>query len=54
MICLVAVYYVFHLDYPGPAKEVFFFLQEDIFQHFLSKRPLRYSARLAELQLPCV
>ena len=54
VISLVGIYYVFHLDYPGPAKGVFLFLQEHIFHHFLSKRPLRYAARLAELQLPCV
>ena len=54
VICLVGLYYVFYLDYPVPTKGVFLFLQEHIFQHFLSKMPLRYSARLAELQLPSV
>ena len=53
VICLVGIYYVFHLDYPGPAKGVFLFLQEHIFHHFLSKRPLSLLSRLAELELPC-
>lgn len=47
VICLVGIYYVFHLDYPGPAKGVFLFLQEHIFHHFLSKRPLTCSLLLA-------
>ena len=54
VICLVGIYYVFHLDYPGPAKGVFLLLQEHIFHYFLSKRPLKYAARLAELELPRV
>ena len=51
-ICFISIYYVFHLDYPGLAKEVFLFLQQHIFHHFLSKMPLRYAAHLAELELP--
>ena len=37
MICLVVIYHVFHIDYPGPAKGVCLFLQEHILHHFLSK-----------------
>ena len=52
VICFISIYYVFHLDYPGLANGVFLFLQQHIFHHFLSKRPLSNAAQLAELELP--
>ena len=51
IVFLVGIYYIFHLEYPGPAKGAFMFLQEHILHDFLSKRPLRYAMRLAEMKL---
>lgn len=55
VVFLVGIYYniiiIFHLEYPGPAKGAFMFLQEHILHDFLSKRPLRYATRLAEMKL---
>ena len=44
-VFLGGIYYIFHLEYPGPAKGAFMFLQEHILHDFLSKRPLRYPLR---------
>lgn len=41
VVFLVGIYYIFHLQYPGPAKGAFMFLQEHILHDFLSKRPLK-------------
>lgn len=51
VVFLVGIYCIFHLEYPGPAKGAFKFLQEHILHHFPSKRPLRYAMRLAEMKL---
>lgn len=51
VVFVVGIYYIFHLEYPGPAKGAFMFLQEHILHDFLPKRPLRYATRLAEMKL---
>lgn len=51
VISLLGIYYVFHIDYPAPAKGAFLFLQEHLFHDFLQRRPTRYAARLAEFKL---
>ena len=51
VIALLRKYYIFHYDYPAPAKGAFLFLQEHLFHDFLQRRPTSYAVRLAELQL---
>lgn len=54
VVCLVGIYYEYHMQCPGPAKGAFIFLQEHILHDFLTKRPLRYVTWLADLQLPSI
>lgn len=51
VVCLVGIYYVYHMEYLGPTKGA---LQEHILNDFLTKRPLRYVTWLADLQLPSI
>lgn len=52
VISLIGIYYIFHLEYPAEAKGAYFFLQEHVLHDFLTKRPLRYAARLSQLKIP--
>ena len=53
VLFLVGIYYIFHLEYPGPRKGAFMFLQEHILHDFLSKRPLRYATRFTGFKSEC-
>ena len=54
VVRLVGIYYVYHMEYPAPAKGAFICLHEHILHDFLTKRPMRYVTWLAELQLPSI